>query len=196
MASSPPETGSRPNDPTPRALDIEDNLTPSGPAHHGLAQKMPRRGEGSLRTTQKLTGSECRVTVAPHSVRKAPTASNPETLPDAFSTMGSGWESFILRMWCYGISTTTAIWRHSFPTSKPAASADMTGKAVFGDPFYPGGGCVLSTAVGDLNGNGCLDTFGAKIGRVPYRVLFEQPKIEREPEMTSGNEAPRNTRTD
>jgi hypothetical protein len=35
---------------------IEDNLTPSGPAHPGLAKKMPRRGEGSLQTTQKLTG--------------------------------------------------------------------------------------------------------------------------------------------
>ena len=42
---------------------IEDNLTPSGPAHSGLAKKIPRRGEGSLRTTQKLTGWERKILI-------------------------------------------------------------------------------------------------------------------------------------
>lgn len=57
------------------------------------------------------------------------------------------------------------------------------GMAVFGDPVYPGGGSAMSTALGDLNGDGILDAFEAKVGRVPNRVLFGQLNVE--PEVVS-----------
>lgn len=49
------------------------------------------------------------------------------------------------------------------------------GKAVFRRAFYPGGGSSMCTALGDLNGDGFLDAFEAKIGLVPNRVLFGRP---------------------